>query len=287
MLQSAAAWSTKPFQTLFPLRFNKIHKFKPKVEIFVEVGPFQLKTVKDTGELKEVFALRYEVFHKEMMGKTKASGLDVDEFDVLCDHLVIREKRTQAIVGTYRLNCSLFSDQFYSGNEFHLKQILKAQGTKIELGRACIHKDYRRGVVISLLWRGIAEYMAATQAQILFGCASVKTSSPREAALLYKYFEEKKLLNPSFFAPPTLKYTMPNLSLWIQNHKAPLTDEEIKEVEVILPPLFRTYLKIGATVTGEPAWDAEFKCIDFLTILNREDLNKVLWKKYRMGSEEA
>ncbi|WP_413289802.1 GNAT family N-acetyltransferase [Bdellovibrio sp. HCB337] len=273
--------------SMYQMRLNRIDKFKPKIEVYSEVGPFLVKTVSSVTELKEALNLRYQVFHREMIGKTKETGVDVDEFDFHCDHLVIVEKKTEKIVGTYRLNCSEFSKDFYSAREFNLSRILQQPGIKLELGRACIHKDYRRGVVISLLWRGIAEYMAMSNAQLLFGCASIKTENPRQAALLYKYFVSKGRIVSDYMAFPTRAYTMPNLDLWMQYFKNPLTEAEVKEVEDLLPPLCRAYLKIGAYIGGEPAWDAEFKCIDFLTILHREDLNRTLWKRYKLDSEES
>jgi putative hemolysin len=272
---------------MYQMRLNRINKFKPKIEVYSEVGPFVVKTVSNVQELKEALRLRYQVFHREMIGKSKGVGVDVDEFDFLCDHLAIVEKKTNRMVGTYRLNCSEFSQDFYSGREFNLDRILAQPGIKLELGRACIHKDFRRGVVISLLWRGIAEYMSLSQAQLLFGCASIKTENPRQAALLYKYFVSKGRIIPEYLAIPTKIYTMPKLDLWIQFFQNPLTEAEIKEVEELIPPLCRAYIKIGAFIGGEPAWDAEFKCIDFLTILHREDLNRTLWKRYKLDSEES
>lgn len=270
--------------SIYQMRLNKVHKFKPKVEILTEVGPYILKTVSNAEELKTALKLRYEVFHREMMEKKQPTGIDVDAFDFFCDHLIIINKKTSEMIGTYRLNCSQFSENFYSTQEFDTSRILAQPGGKIELGRACIHKDFRNGFTISLLWRGIAEYMTATNSQILFGCASVKTTSPREAALMYRHFTEEGRMNPDYFAPPTLAYRMPELDLWIRYFKGPLTDAEKAEVKKLLPPLCRAYLRVGAFVGGEPAWDTEFKCIDFLTILHREDLNRILWKKYKLGS---
>lgn len=273
--------------SFYQMRLNRIYKFKPKIEVHSEVGPFLVKTVSTTTELKEALRLRYQVFHREMIGKKKETGVDVDEYDFLCDHLIIVDKKTKLIVGTYRMNCSEFSKDFYSAREFDLGRIMQQPGIKLELGRACIHKDFRRGVVISLLWRGIAEYMASSQAQLLFGCASIKTENPRQAALIYKYFQNKGRIIPDYLAFPTSPYTMPKLDLWLQFFQNPLSETEIKEVETLIPPLCRAYLKIGAYIGGEPAWDAEFKCIDFLTILHREDLNRTLWKRYKLDSEES
>lgn len=270
--------------SMYQMRLNKIHKFKPKVEIHSEIGPYVLKTVSTVEEMKAALELRYEVFYGEMIGTKRKTGIDVDEFDFNCDHLIIVNKKNSQIVGTYRLNSTLYSDQFYSAREFHLNRILAQPGTKLELGRACIHKDFRNGFTISLLWKGIAEYMTATNSQILFGCASIKVSSPREAALLYRHFLDENRMTSEYFAPPTLPYTMPELDLWIRYFKEPLTEAEKAEVKKLIPPLCRAYLKIGAYVGGEPAWDAEFKCIDFLTILHREDINSTLWKRYKLDS---
>ncbi|HEY1079231.1 MAG TPA: GNAT family N-acyltransferase [Bdellovibrio sp.] len=284
--QSSLSKVSLHLQSMYQLRLNRIHKFKAKIVICSDVGPFQIKTVTNVDELKEALALRFEVFHKEMMGKTATHGVDVDEFDFDCDHLIIKEKRTDRIIGTYRMNCSLFTNNFYSGKEFVMSQIMQQPGVKLELGRACIHKEYRRGILISLLWRGIGEYMAATQANILFGCATVKTEDPRDAALLTRYFEEDGRIQPVYRTRPTLPFTMPLLSYFMDEVRGPLTETQRAQAEELLPPLCRAYLKIGASVGGEPAWDQEFGCIDFLTILKREDLNRTLWKKLKLDSAE-
>ncbi|MNJ93335.1 hypothetical protein D3C87_110140 [compost metagenome] len=274
-------------QSYYQLRLNRIHKFKPKVEIHAEVGPFLLKTVSNSEELREALALRYQVFHREMIGKSREQGIDVDEYDFDCDHLIIIDKKSGKIVGTYRMNCSLFGRDFYSAREFNISKIMSHPGVKLELGRACIHKDFRRGIVISLLWRGIADYMVATQAQLLFGCASIKTQDPRQAALLYRHFVQEGRVTEDFLAPPTMSYGMPGFDLWVRSQPAELTSEEKVEAETLLPPLCRAYMKVGAFVGGAPAWDWEFKCIDFLTILRRDDLNRTLWKRFKLDSAES
>jgi len=267
---------------LIQLRKNKVHQFQPKVEIFSEKGPFILKTVTNSRELKEALRLRYQVFHREMLGRKKMTGIDVDSYDFFCDHLVIIDKKSNAIVGTYRLNCSLFNQHFYSAQEFNLRRILEQPGVKLELGRACIHQDYRRGIVISMLWRGIAEYMNKVGADILFGCASIKSESPRAAALVYRHFEIEERMHDSYLCAPTLKFKMPSLDLWINNLNRPLTAEESAEVENLIPSLCKSYLRAGAWIAGEPAYDEEFHCIDFLTILKRENLTRALWRKYNL-----
>lgn len=268
----------------YTLRKNRVHRFQPKIKVFSEKGPYLLKTVETSRELVEALKLRYQIFHREMIGKKKSRGVDVDEFDFICDHLVIIDQKTDKIVGTYRMNSSLFSNRFYSANEFNIRKIVELPGNKLELGRACIHKDYRHGIVISLLWRGIAEYMQKTNSDILFGCASLQTQCPRKAALLYRYFAHKERIVDEFSCPPTFSYQHTELEKHISEMNRPLTDQEIKEAEELMPALCRAYLKAGATFSGMPAYDEEYKCFDFLTILKRDRLHQALWRKYEISS---
>ncbi len=275
---------TDAFQKYYYLRLHRIHRFEPKISINQKVGSFRLKTADTLNELKSAFELRYEVFHNEFKGMSKKTGWDIDEYDFHCDHLIIIDEKSNTVAGAYRLNSSQFSDRFYSSREFNTTRVLADDGVKIELGRACIKKEYRRGVVISLLWKGIADYMSKSQAQILFGCASFPVRTARQAALLHRYFFEEKKYAPEFFSPPTLAYKMPDFEAWEAHYKRTLTAEERFEAESLIPSLCGIYLKMGAFLGGEPAWDEEFGCLDFLTILQREDLNRSLWHRYKTES---
>jgi putative hemolysin len=269
----------------YHLRKNKVHKFKPKIEVHYEKGPYIIKTASNVEELVQALKLRYLIFRKEFLDQENSrmslKRIDIDHFDFLADHLIIIEKNSGQVVGTYRLISSLFSQQFYSEREFNLRRLLERPGNKLELGRACIHKEYRNGSIISLLWRGIMQYILKTNTNLLFGCACIKTASPRQAALLYKFFMLKEKYKEEFFCPPTVAYSLPQLDLWINFLKRDLSPDELTEAEQLIPPLCQAYLSAGAFLGGEPAYDSEFKCIDFLTILEVDNLNSNLWKRYQ------
>ncbi len=281
MLQKVTATFTEAFQKYYYLRMHKIHQFEPKIIIDQRLGSFRLKTANSIEELKKAFKLRYEVFHSELKGAPQAQGWDIDEYDFISDHIIIVDEKTGTVAATYRLNSSGYSHQFYSTREFNTSRILAHDGVKIELGRACIKKPYRHGLVISLLWKGIAEYMSKSRAQLLFGCASFQIRTAREAALMHRYFFEERKYAPEYFSPPTLAYRMPDFEAWEAHFKRNLTLNERLEAENLIPSLCRTYLKMGAFLGGEPAWDEEFRCLDFLTVLHREDLNRSLWHGYK------
>ena len=239
--------------------YTRLSKWKNKVDIFIQVGPYNLQMARTKKEVLECFKLRHEVFCIEMAGNPKRSKLDFDQYDNFCDHLIIVHEPTSKIVGTYRMNYSETSDLFYTESEFDILNWIKSQQTPfIELGRACIEKEHRRGVVISLLFRGIIEYMNHLGADKLIGCSSVKVNDARSAALIYKYFETTGALAEEVFKPHD-KYQMKDLLFWLMVFSKGLSENQILEAEEKIPSLLKSYIKAGAKVSSYPAYDAEFK----------------------------
>ena len=263
------------------LRWNRVHKFKAKIRLHIEVGPYLIKTAETPQELIESFRLRHEVFSQEFR-ELEGPGLDFDKFDYHFDHLVIVHRDSKKIIGTYRLNCSTFSKESYTSLEFDLSKLLTQQGPFLELGRACIQKSFRKGSVISLLWRGIAEYMNLCGANILFGCSSLKINSPREAALVYNYLNNQQLVTPDYAGRPTKKYAMQSFDAWYTYFRHEMTEKQIQEADDLVPSLLKSYLKLGAKVAAEPAFDEEFDCIDLLTVLRKEDLAQSLAERFQI-----
>lgn len=260
--------------------YTGLSKWKSKADLNIVIGPYRLQLAQTRLQVLECFRLRFEVFCREMAGQTRKTGLDFDRYDNFCDHLIIVHEPTQKIVGTYRLNFSETSDFFYTESEFGIAGwIARQKNPFLELGRACIHGDHRRGSVIGLLWRGIAEYMKLMGAEKLIGCSSVKVTDPRSSALLFKYFEMTGALGGEVFHPHE-KYLMPELGFWLQVFAAGLNENQLREAEELVPSLLKSYLKAGAKVMSYPAYDREFRCIDFMTVLNRGDLDQKLVRRF-------
>ena len=264
------------------LQHFKIGKFKPKIELSFARGRYIVKTVRTPEELESCLRLRYEVFHVEYRKKTRKFGVDIDKLDFACDHLAIVDAKTARVVGTYRLNSSLFNNVFYSSSEFEMKQVLEIPGPKLEMGRACIDKRHRNGVVIALLWRGIAEYIQKTGTKVLLGCGSIKTTDIREAALVAHYMAEGGYQTDQFGVVPTKKFRMaglPKKMAELKSHPEKYSHEEAKK---LVPALVKSYFSAGAKVCGEPALDTDFQCIDFLTVLLIDELSPLFKGKYKV-----
>ena len=108
--------------------------------------------------------LRFMVFNIELhegLSQSFATCLDADRFDAVCDHLLVEDKRSGEVVGTYRLQTGARAAQrhgYYSEREFDFTPFEPLRPHMLELGRACIHADHRSFTVLSLLWRGIRAY---------------------------------------------------------------------------------------------------------------------------------
>ena len=244
--------------------------YRPNENIFLETANYILKTAVSMDELLNVFRLRYENCLEHVKGED-AEAYDLDRFDHLCDHLIIINKESSEVVGTYRVLCSLYTEEFYSEGEFELKEFLASEGVKIELGRACIDPDFRNGNVIDLLWKGIAEYINLTNASYLFGCSSISTVSTQTALDIYTFMSQKGYCEEAFNIKPTSDFMM--------SFKG-LEASEDKEVKKLIPSLLRSYITAGSKVVGAPALDQDFACIDFLTVLEIEKLSPLFRKRY-------
>ena len=264
------------------LRWNGIYKFLPKIGLSINAGSYILKTAESHEELIQSCRLRHEIFYQEFQG-LEDSGIDVDRYDSHFDHLIIIHKETNKIIGTYRLSCSKFSNLSYTEQEFDLSEVFKLEGALLELGRACIHKDHRKSAtVISLLWRGITEYMNISGASILFGCSSIKISNSRDAALVYKFLLDKGSVVSEHFAWPKAKFQIQDFELWFSYFQNGLTDAQVEEAEKLIPSLLKAYLKFGAKIISKPAFDKELGCVDLLTVLKKEDMSDSLARRFQL-----
>lgn len=225
---------------------------------------YSLSLARDLDQVRAAQRLRFEVFNLEFhegLAEAHLTGLDADAFDPVCDHLLVSERDTGRVVGTYRLQSGTSAGQnlgYYGEREFDFTPFEAARGEIVELGRACVAATHRNQVVLGLLWRGIARYAAARGARYLVGCSSV--ASLDEGAALATY----RMLAPTALVAPPWR-TLPQPDWRCQ-------ENELPSDPLPIPRLMRAYLALGARICGEPALDREFGTVDFLTWLDLRTL---------------
>ncbi len=208
-------------------------------------------------EIRAAKKLRYRVFAEELGARLdcREPGVDHDLFDPFCEHLIVRDEEAERIVGTYRILSPQAARRvggYYSENEFDLTRLQLLREGMVEIGRSCIDPDYRTGATIALLWSGLARYMVAGNYRHLVGCASIGMADGGHAAAnLYRGLG-------AHLAP--IEYRVfPRHPLPIER----LFDGRPAE----LPPLIKGYLRAGAWIGGEPAWDPDFNTADLLIMM--------------------
>ncbi|HEY2988287.1 MAG TPA: GNAT family N-acyltransferase [Candidatus Binatia bacterium] len=250
------------------------------------MSDFEIKITRDPDEIRQAQKLRFEVFNLEMKKGLEESyqrGLDIDKFDAVCDHLIVRERRQRRVVGTYRLLLGSEARAhfgFYSEQEFNLDNIKKLDGELLELGRSCAHKDYRDRALIHLMWQNIAEYVKNHKVHYLFGCASFPTTDLEEVGQPIALIKEK------FYAPEKFRvHPVPGMQLDGLRDDLEITDGE--GLFSRLPSLIKGYLRVGALLCGPPALDLEFGTTDLFLLLDVNRASDEYLRRFGLSTSDV
>lgn len=249
-----------------------------KGNLLLEAGAYFARLALTEKERNETYRLRFMVFNLELnegLESAYIDGYDKDLFDDICDHLIIEEKATGEIVGTYRIQMGDVAGQnfgYYSEQEFCFAPYEAMRSQIVELGRACIRRDHRSSEVLHLLWRGIARYALMNGGRYMMGCCSLTSQDPEMGYAVHDSLG-------SWMVEPELR-TMAKGEFVMPERVAAMPESE---TPTRAPKLLRAYLTIGAKICSGPAIDREFKTIDFLTLLDLQTLHPRVAKRFLEG----
>jgi putative hemolysin len=262
-------------------------EFPRKVEVDFTVRNFRVKTVATEAELRGVLALRKRVFHLEFAGKRVSLRSDKDPLDDVADHLAIFDTTAPAgpfgsstgkAIGVYRLIAG--AGPFYSDSEFDIAPLLALPGRKLELSRACIDRAHRNGVVIALLWKGLAEYAKADGTDLLFGMASLPTMDVAKIAAMHAHLVAEGRVDAALAPAPRAAYAIPGFA-------AALAAADAASGERLVPPLLAAYFKAGAKICSQPVIDRAFNCADWLTALDMRQLASAYGRRFMRSDAKS
>ncbi|KUJ81821.1 GNAT family N-acetyltransferase [Ruegeria profundi] len=234
---------------------------------------FTIRLAETKAELRAAQRLRYDVFVRELGGGGEMvdheAGLEQDKFDPYFDHMLAIDNLTGEVIGVYRLlsgDCAAKLGQFYSEDEYDLS-VLKQSGRKLlELGRSCLHPDYRGGTAMYHLWNGLAAYVNERKIEVLFGVASFHGTDVQKLA------QPLSMLHHNHLAPPELRVRAQPGQFESMDLVAP-QDLDRRAAMVQVPALIKAYLRLGGFV-GEGAFiDQAFNTTDICLILDTARMN--------------
>ncbi len=253
--------------------------------IHAEVGRYCVRLAQSDEDRLAACRLRFRVFNIELgegLESSYQTGLDTDRFDEVCEHLIVEDRQednpVRRIVGTYRMQTGTRAARhhgYYSEQEFNLAPYEPLRPGVLELGRASIDREHRTPEVLTLLWRGIAQYATDMGLRYLMGCSSLTSRVPAEGWQLYRQLEQFRV-PPEFETTPTGAYACPIEPPAVHAQTSSGRAESnaadgcgcSQAAQLKVPKLLKTYLAIGARIAAPPAWDREFGTIDFLTLLD-------------------
>jgi putative hemolysin len=245
--------------------------------ISIDAGKYQIRLAQSLAEREAACRLRFRVFNIELgegLISSYSTGMDQDQFDLFCDHLIVEDRSRGEIVGTYRMQSGITAARnfgYYSAQEFDFSPYEPIRDQLLELGRASIERDHRSSEVLTLLWRGIAKYAKFYGLRYLIGCSSLNSQDPQAGWGMYEQLSAF-LVTPELRTAPLSRYELP-----------PVTT--ISDCEAKIPKLIKTYIAVGARICGTPAWDREFGTIDFLTLLNLAQLTPAARNRFLLDTD--
>ena len=187
---------------------------EPALRIHADVGRYRLRLAETAEDQEAACRLRFKVFNIELGEGLESSydtGLDVDRFDTVCEHLLVEDKTSRRVVGTYRMQSGETAARhlgYYSEQEFSLAPYEPLRPGILELGRASIDREHRTPEVLMLLWRGIAQYATEMGLRYLLGCSSLNSNDPAEGWQMYRQLENFRVAR-EFETVPTASLCVP------------------------------------------------------------------------------
>lgn len=242
-------------------------------------GALSVEWARTQQDVQDAQRLRFQVFAREM-GASLASppgsppGLDVDRFDPFCDHLLVRaadclDTEGSDVVGTYRVlspERARAAGGYYTDSEFDLAPLAALRPRALELGRSCVHPDWRTGGVILAMWSALAEYMVRRRLDTMIGCTSISLAGGLHPALaLWQQLRRTHLADRRWQVQP-----------WRGLPAAAADPAGVGATDAragaTIPPLLKGYLRCGALVLGPPALDEAFNTADLPMMLRLDDM---------------
>lgn len=246
---------------------------------------FEVRLAKTEAEVVAAQKLRYQIFFledgakpSEQMAKEQR---DFDEFDTYCDHLIAIDRTAgnnpeDYVIGTYRLlrkDGAKKLGKWYTQAEFDVEKFNNYNGEVLELGRACVKKEFRTKIVMSMLWNGLAAYMFDFDVKLMFGCGSFLGTDVEASKEALSYLYYNHIASGDLEISARTKNAVPYPVI-------PREEIEEKRAFMALPTMIKGYLRVGCKVSKSIFVDYNFNTFDVCVIFETKNLKQSYLEHY-------
>ncbi len=245
----------------------------------IVLGKLTVKLADTPEEQMQAYELMKSVFEEDNNTPKNSVQLatDIKSYSI-CDILVAIDNDTKKVVATYRLTTPKHVKKlgkFFTEIEYEIENIKNYKDGKIlEFSRACTHKDYRDNVTMMTLWKGLATYIFENDIKLMFGLPSLHGLNPDDYKMALSYLHHYHL------APKNLD------GKCLQNNKydyLPKEKLDKKQAYEEMPPLLKSYVRMGAYIGSGLFIDPDFNSIDLLLIVDFNHINPAYMKHFSRG----
>lgn len=237
---------------------------------------FVVRWASTPADLSAAQRLRYTVFVDELGGDgpdvNHETKQECDAFDAHATHLLLEDTtrpEDDRVVGVYRLMTAEQAQAaggFYCAAEFDLSKLTGSGRRLLELGRSCLHPDYRGGTAMLHLWASLADFARNLETEILFGVASFHGTDLTELAEPLSNLADKHRADDTMTATAMAPHAVPMTII-------PVGKIDRKAAMRATPALIKAYLRLGGVV-GQGAYvDHAFNTTDICLILDTAQMN--------------
>jgi len=222
----------------------------------VKVGHHRARFASSQKDILAAQTLRYQCFNL-----SNKFELDVDDFDTVCQHVLIENLETEKLICCYRIlkfdNGENISSS-YSSKFYDLKTLESYTEPMIEIGRFCIDSEANDPSVVLTAWAALAQIVDQNQTELLFGCSSF------EGIEKEKYLDSFALLRDRYMAPDHWRPKIKAAQVFCYS-KDLIYKVDRKKALSNMPPLLKTYLAMGAWVSDHAVVDLNMKTLHLFT----------------------
>ena len=261
------------------------------------LGSLEVRLAQTAAEVRQAQKLRYRVFYQEGPAIANPGRLfarrDVDAYDAICDHLLVLDHSARdgqnanrpAVVGTYRLLRQPLAEEyggFYTSAEFDMGALIARHPNLqfLELGRSCVLEPYRNKRTVELLWYGISAYLRQNLTDVMFGCASLDGTEPKQLAMPLSFLHH-------YARAPEAWQARALPERYVEMNRMSKEAIDPKEALRMLPPLIKGYLRAGAYIGEGAVVDHEFGTTDVLIVLPMSAIKKRYVEHFDIKSRAA